>query len=75
MEVEYKNIDPKLVVNEIRNGRSIEAVQKLFGLRFKSEVMDLYTRGLMELGEIPPVDFTKKKQRCSCNTGKCSTCR
>jgi|GEM_PF-399810 len=63
MEVEYKNIDPKLVVNEIRNGRSIEAVQKLFGLRFKSEVMDLYTRGLMELGEIPPVDFTKKKQR------------
>ncbi len=62
MEVEYKNIDPKLVVNEIRNGRSIEAVQKLFGLRFKSEVQDLYMRGLMELGEIPPVDFSRKRE-------------
>ncbi|MCX7823297.1 MAG: AbrB/MazE/SpoVT family DNA-binding domain-containing protein [Syntrophobacterales bacterium] len=61
MEVEYKNIDPKLIVNEIRNGRSIEAVQKLFGLRFKSEVQDLYMRGLMELGEIPPVDFGTKR--------------
>lgn len=61
MEVEYKNIDPKLIVNEIRNGRSIEAVQKLFGLRFKSEVQDLYMRGLMELGEIPPLDFGKKR--------------
>ncbi|SFM61726.1 AbrB/MazE/SpoVT family DNA-binding domain-containing protein [Thermodesulforhabdus norvegica] len=61
MEVEYKNIDPKLIVNEIRNGRSIEAVQKLFGLRFKSEVQDLYMKGLMELGEIPPVDFGRKK--------------
>ncbi len=62
MEVEYKNIDPKLIVNEIRNGRSIEAVQKLFGLRFKSEVQDLYMKGLMELGEIPPVNFTRKKK-------------
>ncbi len=62
MEVEYKNIDPKLIVNEIRNGRSIEAVQKLFGLRFKSEVQDLYMKGLMELGEIPPVDFSRRKK-------------
>ncbi len=62
MEVEYKNIDPKLIVNEIRNGRSIEAVQKLFGLRFKSEVQDLYMKGLMELGEIPPVNFARKKK-------------
>jgi hypothetical protein len=62
MDVEYKNIDPKLIVSEIRNGRSIEAVQKLFGLRFKSEVQDLYMRGLMELGEIPPLDFGKKRE-------------
>ncbi len=59
MQVEYKNIDPKLVVNEIRNGRSLESVQKLFGIKFKSEVQDLYLRGLMELGEIPRVDFNK----------------
>jgi hypothetical protein len=57
MQVEYKNIDPKLIVNEIRNGRSLESVQKLFGLKFKSEVQDLYLRGLMELGEIPKVAF------------------
>lgn len=65
MQVEYKNkpsernIDPKQVVNEIRNGRSLEAVQKLFGLRFKSDVQDLYMRGLSELGEIPHMSFSK----------------
>lgn len=60
MQIEYKNIDPKLVVNEIRNGRSLESVQKLFGIKFKSEVQDLYLRGLMELGEIPAhLDFNK----------------
>ncbi|MGC8490176.1 MAG: AbrB/MazE/SpoVT family DNA-binding domain-containing protein [Syntrophobacteraceae bacterium] len=59
MQIEYKNIDPKLVVNEIRNGRSLESVQKVFGLRFKSEVQDLYLKGLMELGEIPQVEFNK----------------
>lgn len=58
MQVEYKNIDPKLVVNEIRNGRSLEAVQKLYGIRMKSEVQDLYMKGLEELGEIPSMRFT-----------------
>ncbi len=65
MQVEYKNIDAKLVVNEIRNGRSLESVQKLFGIRFKSEVQDLYMRGLMELGEIPEVGFSKQDLRPS----------
>jgi hypothetical protein len=60
MQIEYKNVDAKLVVNEIRNGRSLESVQKLFGLKFKSEVQDLYLRGLMEMGEIPQVDFNKQ---------------
>ena len=59
MQIEYKNIDAKLVVNEIRNGRSLESVQKLFGIRFKSEVQDLYLKGLMELGEIPQVEFNR----------------
>ncbi len=62
MQIEYKNIDPKLVVNEIRNGRSLESVQKVFGLRFKSEVQDLYLKGLMELGEIPQVKFDNPTQ-------------
>ncbi len=57
MQIEYKNIDAKLVVNEIRNGRSLESVQKVFGIKFKSEVQDLYLKGLMELGEIPQVEF------------------
>ena len=59
MQIEYKNVDAKLVVNEIRNGRSLESVQKLFGIKFKSEVQDLYLKGLMELGEIPQMDFNK----------------
>lgn len=62
MQIEYKNIDPKLVVNEIRNGRSLESVQKLFGIKFKSEVQDLYLRGLMELGEIPQVEFNRTSE-------------
>jgi hypothetical protein len=61
MQVEYKNVDPKLVVSEIRNGRSLESVQKMFGIKFKSEVQDMYLRGLMELGEIPQVDFHKQE--------------
>jgi hypothetical protein len=60
MQVEYKNVNAKLVVNEIRNGRSLESVQKLFGIKFKSEVQDLYLQGLMEMGEIPQVAFEKK---------------
>ncbi len=59
MQIEYKNIDAKLVVNEIRNGRSLESVQKVFGLKYKSEVQDLYLKGLMEMGEIPLVEFNK----------------
>ncbi len=59
MQIEYKNVDAKLVVNEIRNGRSLESVQKLFNLKFKSEVQDLYLKGLMEMGEIPQVEFAK----------------
>jgi hypothetical protein len=60
MQVEYKNIDAKLVVNEIRNGRTLEAVQKLFGIRLKSEVQDLYLQGLTEMGEIPEMGFTRQ---------------
>lgn len=60
MQVEYRNIDPKLVANEIRNGRSLESVQKLFGIKFKREVQDLYMRGLAELGEIPKMNFSKQ---------------
>ena len=59
MQIEYKNVDAKLIVNEIRNGRSLESVQKLFGIKFKSEVQDLYLKGLMELGEIPQMEFNK----------------
>lgn len=59
MQIEYRNVDAKLVVNEIRNGRSLESVQKLFGIKFKSEVQDLYLKGLMELGEIPQMEFNK----------------
>jgi hypothetical protein len=62
MQVEYKNVDAKLVANEIRNGRSLESVQKLFGIKFKSEVQDLYMRGLMELGEIPTMELNRTNQ-------------
>jgi hypothetical protein len=72
MQVEYKNIDAKLVVNEIRNGRTLEAVQKLFGIRLKSEVQDLYLQGLMEMGEIPEVDFNKPGNPSGARSGMSS---
>ncbi|MBW2720734.1 MAG: hypothetical protein JRC67_00660 [Deltaproteobacteria bacterium] len=46
-------VDPKMVALEVQKGKSLEEVQRIFGIELKSQVQDLYVRGLRQLGEIP----------------------
>jgi hypothetical protein len=59
MLVEYKNIDPRLIVQEVRGGRSLDAIGKLFGIKTKREIQELYMKGLAELGDIPGNAFSR----------------
>ena len=52
-------IDPKMVAMEVQKGKSLEEIQRIFGIKTKSQVQDLYVRGLRQLGEIPHTDPPK----------------
>jgi hypothetical protein len=56
-------VDPKTVALEIQKGKSLEEVQRIFGIKTKSQVQDLYIRGLRQLGEIPQFEMPKTKNR------------
>jgi hypothetical protein len=56
-------VDPKTVALEIQKGKSLEEVQRIFGIKLKSQVQDLYVRGLRQLGEIPQFEMPKAKNR------------
>ncbi|UCG12211.1 MAG: hypothetical protein JSU72_17180 [Deltaproteobacteria bacterium] len=56
-------IDPKMVALEVQKGKSLEEIQRIFGIKMKSQVQDLYVRGLRQLGEIPQFDLPKAKER------------
>lgn len=56
-------VDPKTVALEIQKGKSLEEVQRIFGIKMKSQVQDLYIRGLRQLGEIPQFEMPKAKNR------------
>jgi hypothetical protein len=58
-------IDPKTVALEVQKGKSLEEIQRIFGIRMKSQVQDLYVRGLRQLGEIPQFEMPKAKERLS----------
>ena len=58
-------IDPKMVAMEIQKGKSLEEVQRIFGIKMKSQVQDLYVKGLRQLGEIPKFQLPKTKQKPS----------
>lgn len=53
-------IDPKMVALEVLKGKSLAEIQRIFGIKMKSQVQDLYVRGLRQLGEIPPFDLQKE---------------
>lgn len=56
-------VDPKTVALEVQKGKSLEEVQRIFGIKMKSEVQDLYVRGLRQLGEIPQFEMPKAQKR------------
>ena len=58
-------VDPKTVALEVQKGRSLEEIQRIFGIRMKSQVQDLYVRGLRQLGEIPQFEMPKARERSS----------
>ena len=65
-------VDPKTVAQEVQKGKSLEEIQRIFGIKLKSQVQDLYVRGLRQLGEIPQFEMPKPKKRPSTkivNTG------
>ena len=50
-------IDPKMVALEIQKGKSLDEIQRIFGIKTKIQVQDLYVRGFRQLGEIPSFDL------------------
>ena len=52
-------VDPKAVALEVQKGKSLEEIQRIFGIKMKSQVQDLYIRGLRQLGEIPQFKMPK----------------
>ncbi len=58
-------IDPKMVAMEVQKGKALEEIQRIFGIKMKSQVQDLYVRGLRQLGEIPHRDLPKTTEKPS----------
>jgi hypothetical protein len=58
-------IDPKMVALEVQKGKSLGEIQRIFGIKTKIQVQDLYVRGLRQLGEIPQFDLPQAKGRPS----------
>ena len=54
-------VDPKTVALEVQKGKSLEEIQRIFGIKLKSQVQDLYVKGLKQLGEIPQFEMPKAK--------------
>ena len=56
-------MDPKTVAQEVQKGKSLEEVQRIFGIKMKSQVQDLYVKGLRQLGEIPQFEMPKTRDK------------
>jgi hypothetical protein len=56
-------VDPKAVALEVQKGKSLEEIQRIFGIKMKSQVQDLYVTGLRQLGEIPQFQISPAKDK------------
>ncbi|MCG6982533.1 MAG: hypothetical protein LJE88_14120 [Deltaproteobacteria bacterium] len=56
-------VDPKSVALEVQKGKSLEEIQRIFGIKMKSQVQDLYVKGLRQLGEIPQFEIPKSRDK------------
>jgi len=61
-------VDPKAVALEVQKGKSLEEIQRIFGIKMKSQVQDLYVKGLRQLGEIPQFQTTAARNRAASET-------
>jgi hypothetical protein len=50
-----KSLDPKEIAKEILNGSSFDQVQQKYGIKMRSQLLSLYSRGLalLEVGPAP----------------------
>jgi len=56
-------VDPKTVALEVQKGKSLEEIQRIFGIKMKAQVQDLYVKGLRQLGEIPQFEMPKARDK------------
>jgi len=56
-------VDPKAVALEVQKGKSLEEIQRIFGIKMKAQVQDLYVKGLRQLGEIPQFEMPKARDK------------
>ena len=56
-------VDPKTVALEVQKGKSLEEIQRIFGIKMKTQVQDLYVKGLRQLGEIPQFEMPKGRDK------------
>ena len=55
-----RSFEPRDIAKDIMNGNSFDHVQKKYGIKMRSELLDLYTRGLAQLEGIPDLKVVSK---------------
>ncbi|HYR02843.1 MAG TPA: AbrB/MazE/SpoVT family DNA-binding domain-containing protein [Syntrophobacteria bacterium] len=48
-----RSLDPKDIAKEILNGSSFDQIQQKYGIKMRSQLLALYTRGLALLNPVP----------------------
>jgi hypothetical protein len=48
-----RSLDPKEIAKEILNGSSFDQIQQKYGIRMRSQLLALYTKGLALLNPVP----------------------
>jgi len=62
MRSRKRSFEPEDIARDIMNGNSFDHVQKKYGIKMRSQLLDLYAKGLAQLEEIPSLeDFTNHK--------------
>jgi hypothetical protein len=51
-----RSLDPKEIAKEILNGSSFDQIQQKYGIKMRSQLLALYTKGLALLNPMPAKD-------------------
>jgi hypothetical protein len=60
MRSRQRTLRPKDIAKDIMNGNSFDHVQQKYGIKMRSQLLELYTKGLEQLEEIPNLPVVKK---------------